>query len=59
MNTNFYSFIKNNEREIEVVCPSCSQKNPYSLQKCSCCSYDLSEVKAQLFSHYSYFRINL
>ena len=55
MNTNFYSFIKNNEREIEVVCPSCSQKNPYSLQKCSCCSYDLSEVKAQLFSHYSYF----
>ena len=55
MNTNFYSFIKNNEREIEVVCPSCSQKNPYSLQKCSCCSYDLSEVKSQLFSHYSYF----
>lgn len=58
MKTNFYNFIKKND-EIEIVCPSCGQKNPFSKNLCSSCSFDLIETKGQLYSHYHYFNASL
>lgn len=56
MNNAFYSLFDSVEKkEVEFVCPSCGHANKISNTKCESCSYDLSQTKSLMFSHYSFF----
>lgn len=56
MNNAFYSFLDSTtKKEVEFICPSCGHLNKLSNNKCKSCSYDLSQTKSVMFSHYSYF----
>lgn len=60
MNNAFYSFFDSaTKKEVEFICPSCGHLNKISNIKCESCSYDLSQTKSVMFSHYSYFNTAL
>lgn len=56
MNSSLYGLFDSTiKKETEFVCPSCGHSNKLSNIKCESCSYDLSQTKSILFSHYSFF----
>lgn len=56
MNSSLYGLFDSTiKKETEFVCPSCGHSNRISNIKCESCSYDLSQTKSILFSHYSFF----
>ena len=43
------------KKEAELSCPSCGHINKLSNTKCESCSYDLSQTKSIMFSHYVFY----
>ena len=56
MNYTLYNLFDSTlKKEVEFICPSCGNINKISNKKCESCSYDLSQTKSVLFSHYYFF----